>query len=423
MNEEAIKTKADKDKEVKKWTTFLQKPNRPIPKSKEEVQYEPYRVKIVKQPKPMCDPNRVHTPPTIEAIPAPTPNEIESIENTETQINVVDGADANGEVCRLADSEVPDLEECDTTELAACEIAEEDAVKDGDENGGVTEEPVETVETGNKSETVETVQATSPPKENVLGGGETQLERQLLDVQNQLATLSTLPSTIQTMLESVSRQLNEILPAFKLRTSIDLSGSIDNGATLQITEKIDFEKETNEGELHVEKVNNNDGTTTVEITDSVSQIKESGEVSVEVCTNVGDADAVEPASDTKQIDAKLSNDEIARETEEQIVKMKTERVFQMQEEDWSRNKVGIYSELTFQKWRLIESFLFYCERKHRKVFRWRKNKDASTMALPIMCRNKIMAQEHRKSGRLCCRVDANGGTRRMRTTKTSLPKS
>lgn len=53
LNEEAIKTKAEKDKENKKWTTFLQKPNRPIPKSKQQIEAErraanAYKVKIGK---------------------------------------------------------------------------------------------------------------------------------------------------------------------------------------------------------------------------------------------------------------------------------------------------------------------------------------------------------------------------------------
>lgn len=52
LNVEAIKTKQDKDKEVKKWTTFLQKPNRPIPKSKQQLEAEAraanaYKPKIV----------------------------------------------------------------------------------------------------------------------------------------------------------------------------------------------------------------------------------------------------------------------------------------------------------------------------------------------------------------------------------------
>lgn len=335
LNEEAIKTKADKDKEVKKWTTFLQKPNRPIPKLKNQVYVEPYRVKIVKQPKPLCDPNRVRTPPPpVEAVPVSVvvSNETECTVNTETKSNIEHGGDANVENCDLADSEVPDLEECNASELNACveqQIIENKEKETATENN----EGSENEKTENKES--ETVEATSPAKETVPSGEETQLEKQLLDVQNQLAALSNLPSTIQTMLESVSRQLNEIMPAFKLRTSIDISSSINEDSTLQINEKIDFEKETNTDELHVD----NSNTITTETTDSESQIKDSEDVRVEVCANESNGNAVECAPAAKQTDTKLSNDDIARETEEQIVKMKTERVFQLQEEDWSRNKV------------------------------------------------------------------------------------
>lgn len=43
------------------------------------------------------------------------------------------------------------------------------------------------------------------------------LERQLADVQRQLAALSNLPSTIQSTLDAVTKQLADILPTFKLQ--------------------------------------------------------------------------------------------------------------------------------------------------------------------------------------------------------------
>lgn len=43
------------------------------------------------------------------------------------------------------------------------------------------------------------------------------LEKQLADVQKQLAALSTLPSTIQSTLDAVTKQLAELLPTFKLQ--------------------------------------------------------------------------------------------------------------------------------------------------------------------------------------------------------------
>lgn len=52
LNDEAIKTKQDKVNEQRKWTTFLQKPDRPIPKSKQQLEQEAraanaYKVKII----------------------------------------------------------------------------------------------------------------------------------------------------------------------------------------------------------------------------------------------------------------------------------------------------------------------------------------------------------------------------------------
>lgn len=52
LNDAAIKTKQDKEKDQRKWTTFLQKPNRPIPKSKQQLEAEAraanaYKVKII----------------------------------------------------------------------------------------------------------------------------------------------------------------------------------------------------------------------------------------------------------------------------------------------------------------------------------------------------------------------------------------
>lgn len=69
LNDEAIKTKQDKENEQRKWTTFLQKPNRPIPKSKQQLEEEAraanaYKVKIVIPSKTEPPPR----PPTPEVI-------------------------------------------------------------------------------------------------------------------------------------------------------------------------------------------------------------------------------------------------------------------------------------------------------------------------------------------------------------------
>lgn len=187
LNEEAVKTEQDKQNEVQKWTTFLQKPDRPIPKSKEEIAREKrqqYQVQIVKQPQPRVAPNRVATPPTeipvaqeqpdATEVPAPeTMNEEiecnaaaqENTENellTEEQIQVI--------VENTADDEVPDLEEAEEVENA-----------------------VNTEETGIPND----------------------LERQLADVQKQLLALSNLPQAIQATLDAVTHELAKIVPAIR----------------------------------------------------------------------------------------------------------------------------------------------------------------------------------------------------------------
>lgn len=332
LNEEAIKTKKDKDKEVRKWTTFLQKPDRPIPKSRQqlELQSEPYRVRIVKQPKPMCDPNRVRTPPPASVEPPPSFASVDRAE--EPSLNHDNEVQADAEDCQLQESELPDLEVCDEAaglqQQSLVENEEKEAVVESNIASEVVENAtdIESVEVSNEV----AVNGCEPTQEITVSVEKSDLEKQLNDVQNQLAALSSLPSTIQTMLESVSRQLNELMPAFKLHTSIELTGNINETSTLQINEKIDFEKESNTDELHVDKVDDT-ATTTTDITDTESQIKETGEVSVEVCTTV---------DEDKQNTVELTNDDIARATEEQILKMKTERTFQLQEEDWARNKVS-----------------------------------------------------------------------------------
>lgn len=69
IKEESTMTATEMEKEKRKWTTFLQKPNRPIPKTKleqeQEIKRQQYRVQIVKQQKPKVAPDRIPTPPVL----------------------------------------------------------------------------------------------------------------------------------------------------------------------------------------------------------------------------------------------------------------------------------------------------------------------------------------------------------------------
>lgn len=335
LNEEAIKTKADKDKEVKKWTTFLQKPNRPIPKSKlerEREYQEPYRVRIVKQPKPLCDPNRVVTPPSLTIIAAnqAIANDTIGSKSTESEVdssNIPNNCDLNVEdEENPEDSELPDLEMCDADDVnnAACIDAEKkcDVNSENATNLNVNENQEENVETNEEHEATPQSEITSQSSE-VSG-----LEKQLADVQNQLLALSTLPSTIQATLEAVSRQIAEILPAFKLRASIDITDNTDNDSTLKLTEKYDTEKEADVEEQ--QGVDNAGNVTEI-------SLKETGDI--EVNTKVSEtgnlqSDSVnrDGLSEEKQIE------DIALTTDEHIEKVKTEKAYKELEEQWIRKR-------------------------------------------------------------------------------------
>lgn len=66
LNDEQLKAQAE---EHQRWTTFLQKPNRPAPTPKgfQEMQ-NTYKPMIVKQPKPKCAPDFRLTPSPVSSL-------------------------------------------------------------------------------------------------------------------------------------------------------------------------------------------------------------------------------------------------------------------------------------------------------------------------------------------------------------------
>ncbi|XP_070136027.1 fibrous sheath CABYR-binding protein isoform X4 [Drosophila bipectinata] len=227
INEEVTKTKLEKDKENRKWSTFLQRPNRPIPKSKQQLEAEKhaanaYKVTIVKSaPRDKS--------PMPEAKPAPkeaTPAKEEENAVKEPQDQAVTEP-SNGEKPQQekepekeeeplpTDSEVPNLEQLPEDEQpekadALKEVSEAEAeaeALEAPEPGEPETEATEAAPTGSPPA------AATPPKTEE----EMALERQLADVQKQLAALSSLPSTIQSTLDAVTKQLADLLPTFKLQ--------------------------------------------------------------------------------------------------------------------------------------------------------------------------------------------------------------
>lgn len=188
INADAIKTKGEWENEQRKWSTFLQTPNRPVPRTKADEEAEkivPYQVRIFKQPKPKVDPTyRAPTPPPptpipqqFELLPEPAPQYVEYLNESAVEEN-----DNPPE-----DSEVPDL----TGESVVIDPIE------------IVEEIKEIPAPRNKTPEIKK----SPE--------EIYLEQQLLAVQKQLLELSNLPFAIQATLDAVTAQLSLLVPAIK----------------------------------------------------------------------------------------------------------------------------------------------------------------------------------------------------------------
>uniref|UniRef100_A0A1B0DN69 Uncharacterized protein n=1 Tax=Phlebotomus papatasi TaxID=29031 RepID=A0A1B0DN69_PHLPP len=185
LNAEAVKTKEDKIQEERKWTTFLQKPNRPIPK-------EPYRVKIVKQPKPKIAPDRVPTPPPMEILPDPPKAETEKV--TENKESVKASEDENPVADVVEDVSAKE----DEIDLQAEEVEELVA--------STADNEVPDLEVPQSEDMIENPDSDALSRE---------LEEKLVDVQRQLLALSNLPHTIKATLDSVTEQLSKIVPVTK----------------------------------------------------------------------------------------------------------------------------------------------------------------------------------------------------------------
>lgn len=183
LNEEAIKTDEDKLNDKRKWTKFLQKPNRPIPKTKEELARQKlpqYKVKIVKQPKPRGAPGREDTPEPVE-----------------------EEAVVEPEVC------APVVEECPNKVEESAIDCETIVVETCDDQVGLSEEQIEEIAAITMDNEVPDLVGEA---EEPLTGIPSELEKQLADVQKQLLALSNLPQAIQATLDAVTSELAKIVP-------------------------------------------------------------------------------------------------------------------------------------------------------------------------------------------------------------------
>lgn len=347
LNEEAMKTRADKEKEVKRWTTFLQKPNRPIPKPKSQIDMpyqEPYRVRIVKQPKPACDPTHVHTASITSDSSSHTTDyqsiEINnhivcdaSVEETTDQF-VSETITKTVETIDVDDDDVPDLLQNENhDEINECEIDEnsnsaegitEPLLNDGsNENGTATENEDNGVENSQFDNNFDPV-----------------LEKQLADVQQQLQALSHLPTTIQTTLETITKQIAEIMPAFKIRTSVDITGNINEESTIKLTEEFNAQHANGNNENHSSEIDENNVTTTDVINNDMT-FKEESHATLEISTNSHEIINGSEEIETETVSTKTKidmTDVLASNVEEQVTRLKIEKCFEKQEEQWMREK-------------------------------------------------------------------------------------
>ncbi|XP_028156940.1 titin-like [Ostrinia furnacalis] len=232
LNDELIRTAEEKKKEEeKKWTTFLQKPKRPVPKAKfgyfgyiqEEEKIEtPYKVKIVKQPKPKVAPD--YKPENFEtgplpweerALNEPPPPPVEPEDPILVPEEVPEFLEA---VDPLPESEVPDLEE--TGIPLPPPKPEEESVPSPVplEEPEDTEEPVELDVEAVVEETNQIVEDMEKNRlaEQLLMGVQNMVdpnasvEQQLAQMRAQMAALAQLPGVIQQTLDLVTRQLSQL---------------------------------------------------------------------------------------------------------------------------------------------------------------------------------------------------------------------
>ncbi|XP_014224415.1 FK506-binding protein 5-like isoform X2 [Trichogramma pretiosum] len=211
-------------------STFLQRPDRPVPKprlnsvSESEAEVEPYRVVIKKQPKKsvtekllkkgLIDSSRLSQTPE----PTPPAEQAEEANNSTTPEPKQQAAVSETESRPQSQAEI--IEIIDSVETAGEEKGE--TQESTEQSEPKIEEPVE--EEVDKSVTQVLLRRPSNPEVDVevavtmdrdkikeLVTTEISLERQLENVQSQLMALKQLPSEIERHLKVVSEQLHKIM--------------------------------------------------------------------------------------------------------------------------------------------------------------------------------------------------------------------
>ncbi|CAO1388389.1 unnamed protein product [Diamesa serratosioi] len=193
LNDQQLKTKAEVDKEEKmQWTTFLQKPDRVQPRPKnEQVIVNSYKPMIVKQPKPKCAPDYRATP---EPEPEPEPVQEEIIE--QKQECLYEQQEMHSYVAEVSSQTIVTTEtrteENVTFEQLAADASYEEIIE-------------------------ETINEEQKKEEDEISEVSSAFAEQLANVQTQLMALSHLPKTIQSTLDEITKQLQQLIPPMKVK--------------------------------------------------------------------------------------------------------------------------------------------------------------------------------------------------------------
>lgn len=217
LNAEAIKTKSELEEEkAQRWTTFLQKPDRPIPKSKAELENE--RRKEIEQ--------RIRLDMQFKKELAAKEAAEQPADDQQTTNNVDADAAADGPCCDGIHCGTPPCEECDARAASGEKPASTEDNADAAEAKADADADDATIEVANSDDreaTPEVLEPPLPPKT----AEELLVEKKLSDIQQQLLALSALPVTIQATLDAVSRQLTDLLPTLSKTQPISTGVAAD----------------------------------------------------------------------------------------------------------------------------------------------------------------------------------------------------
>lgn len=198
LNSELVQTEDEEGD--KKWTTFMQKPSRPPPKTREEKERETcpaserYQVRIVKQPKPKVAPDyKPPKSPEPEPEPEPVPFYDEYLnERTEAEVETIKTLEAEPVM----------------VDPAAAATGNEgndpdNPFQDPSSNPDSASPAVSSMAYSSPATTI----AGSPAAESSEDETSEEFREQLQNVQKQLEALSSLPNTIQLTIAALTEQL------------------------------------------------------------------------------------------------------------------------------------------------------------------------------------------------------------------------